>query len=113
MSAQSYRQTTDLAALSKLDLLTYVFGAAGSANGDEDTPVLIDAEDPSRSLSINQARVLVRKIVAGLKAFGLKQGDTVCIHATNSVSISPAPNFPFPFNQQQSHKSVAVSMHCR
>ncbi|KAK8238704.1 amp dependent CoA ligase [Phyllosticta capitalensis] len=89
MSAQSYRQTTDLAALSKLDLLTYVFGAAGSANGDEDTPVLIDAEDPSRSLSINQARVLVRKIVAGLKAFGLKQGDTVCIHATNSIMYPP------------------------
>ncbi|KAK7530122.1 amp dependent CoA ligase [Phyllosticta citricarpa] len=89
MFAQSYRTTTDLAALSRLDLLTYVFGAAGSTGANEDTPALIDAEDPSRSLSINQARVIVRKMVAGLKAFGLKQGDTVCIHATNDIMYPP------------------------
>ncbi|KAK8154033.1 hypothetical protein IWX90DRAFT_464536 [Phyllosticta citrichinensis] len=89
MSAQSYRTTTDLAALSKLDLLTYVFGAAGSTGANDDTPALIDAENPSRSLSINQARVIVRKIVAGLKAFGLTQGDTVCIHAANDIMYPP------------------------
>lgn len=45
----------------------------------------IDAKDSSRSISLNQARVIVRKLVAGFQAAGLSKGDCVCLHSFNDV----------------------------
>jgi hypothetical protein len=47
--------------------------------------IYIDAKDTSRFLSSNQARVIIRKLVAGFQAVGLKKGDCVCIHSFNDV----------------------------
>lgn len=47
--------------------------------------IYIDAKDVSRSISSNQARVLIRKLVAGFHAAGLKKGDCVCLHSFNDV----------------------------
>ncbi|KAK6587215.1 hypothetical protein PZA11_000505 [Diplocarpon coronariae] len=64
------------------DILSWTFDAP---RYDQDEPIYIDATDPSRSISCNQARVLVRKIVAGLHAAGLKKGDCVCLHSFNDI----------------------------
>ena len=49
--------------------------------------VLLDASDPSRSISNRQAKMLVRKLVAGLKRWGLRPGqkDVVCVHSFNDI----------------------------
>jgi long-subunit acyl-CoA synthetase (AMP-forming) len=55
---------------------------------DEDEPIYVDAADTSKSYSHKQAKEAVRKIAAGLRALGLKAGDTACIHSFNSVNFS-------------------------
>lgn len=50
--------------------------------------ILIDALNPQQSVTLQQARQTVRKLVNGLHQHGLEQGDTVCIHLFNSVSFS-------------------------
>ena len=50
--------------------------------------ILIDADDPRNRLNTRQAILLVRKLIAGFRAAGLVPGDTVCVHAFNSVSSS-------------------------
>ena len=67
---------------SKMDLVSWIFG---SCNYDQDTKIYIDPENRQRSISANEARVIVRKFVAGWKAVGLKPGDCVCVHAFNDV----------------------------
>lgn len=52
---------------------------------DVDRPVLIDPNDPSRYFSHRTATALVRRLIGGLKAAGLRHGDTVCIHSFNSL----------------------------
>lgn len=49
--------------------------------------ILIDALDPQQSVTLEQARQNVRKLVNGLHQHGHEQGDTVCIHAFNSVAL--------------------------
>lgn len=53
---------------------------------DPDTPIYIDALDPTHHYTHRQARSTVRKLVAGFKAHGLRKGDVVCIHSFNNVS---------------------------
>lgn len=53
----------------------------------------IDVRNPLRSISCNQARSLIRKLIAGLHAAGLKKGDCALIHSFNDVSL-------FPFSSQ-------------
>ena len=48
--------------------------------------IYIDAVNPTRTISSRQGRVLVRKLVAGLRAAGLQKGDCVCVHSFNDVS---------------------------
>lgn len=48
-----------------------------------------DALLPKRTITINQAKALVKELIAGLKAKGVKVGDAVCIHSFNDVSIFP------------------------
>jgi len=47
---------------------------------------LIDASNTKRFITSGSARSTVRKLIAGLKAEGLKPGDRVCLHSFNDVS---------------------------
>lgn len=53
---------------------------------EQDQPLLVDAENPSRSLNYESAKALVRKLVAGFRAYGLREGDSVMCHMSNTVS---------------------------
>lgn len=52
---------------------------------DQDKPIYIDSANLSRSYSHRQAKTAIRKIAAGLRAYGLKKDDCVCIHSFNDV----------------------------
>ncbi|KAK5170923.1 uncharacterized protein LTR77_004067 [Saxophila tyrrhenica] len=52
---------------------------------DQDKPIYVDAADPSRSISATQAYKLIRQLVAGFQAAGLKKGDVVCLHSFNNL----------------------------
>ena len=49
--------------------------------------ILLDASDPNRSISNRQAKILVRKLVAGLRRWGIRPGqkDVVCLHSFNDI----------------------------
>lgn len=66
------------------DLLTFSFH--GPAQYDRRRPLFIDAEDPSRSLNAAQFRLLIRTLIAGLKAHNVQSGDSVLVHMGNNVS---------------------------
>ncbi len=82
-----------------MDLISWTFE---SGVDDKDKPVscysaypgesklteqlLLDACDISRSLSYHQLLSHVRRLVAGLQAVGIKQGDCVCVNSFNDVS---------------------------
>ncbi|KAL8690724.1 MAG: hypothetical protein Q9218_003891 [Villophora microphyllina] len=65
-----------------MDLLTYIFG---NNDAEPNKAVLVDASNPSRFLTTCTARTAVRKLIAGLRAEGLEQGDCVCINAFNDI----------------------------
>lgn len=65
-----------------VDLLSWYFD---DQRFDENEPLYIDAANPSNHYSHKSAKESIRKIAAGLKAIGVKKGDTVCIHSFNSV----------------------------
>ena len=69
------------------DLLTFTF--IGPVTYDVQRPLLIDAEDPSRSLNAIQVRSLVRTLIAGLRAHGVQNGDCVLVHLPNSIIYPP------------------------
>lgn len=69
------------------DLLTFCFDGPNQYN--QQRPIFIDAQDPSRSLNASQFRLLVRTLIAGLKAHHVQHGDCVLVHLGNSV-WSPA-----------------------
>ena len=48
--------------------------------------MLIDPSNPSTYYSHSSAKKLIRQLIAGLHAAGLKRGDTVCIHSFNSIT---------------------------
>ncbi|KAG0650962.1 Acyl-ligase azaF [Hyphodiscus hymeniophilus] len=54
------------------DLLSWTFD---ENKWEQDEPRYIDAKDPKRSISLKQARSIIRKLVAGFHAAGLKKGD--------------------------------------
>lgn len=66
------------------DLLTFTF--CGPTPYNQNQPLFIDAEDPSRSFTGTQFRQLVRTLIAGFKAHGLQKGDAVLLNLGNSVS---------------------------
>jgi hypothetical protein len=73
------------------DLLTFCFD--GPYQYDHLRPIFIDAQDPSRALNASQFRLLVRTLIAGLKAHHVQRGDCVLVHLGNSVrylTIYPA-----------------------
>ncbi|KAJ5945747.1 hypothetical protein N7454_002586 [Penicillium verhagenii] len=65
------------------DLLTFTF--CGPSPYNQNQPLFIDAEDPSRSFTGTQFRQLVRTLIAGFKAHGLQKGDCVLLHLGNSI----------------------------
>lgn len=56
---------------------------------DDLVQMYIDARNTERSISNNQAKAIVRKLVAGFHAAGLKRGDCVVLHSFNDVRFSP------------------------
>ncbi|KAH7405805.1 4-coumarate-CoA ligase [Phaeosphaeria sp. MPI-PUGE-AT-0046c] len=52
---------------------------------DQDTPVFIDAHDPSVSISAAHAKTLIRQLVAGFRKAGVEEGDTVLLHSFNNL----------------------------
>ncbi|CEJ61952.1 hypothetical protein PMG11_10468 [Penicillium brasilianum] len=67
------------------DLLSYIFD---DPLYDQDKPIYIDVRDPTRSISCNQARKLIRQLIAGLRASGVRPGDCVLIHSFNDINYS-------------------------
>ncbi|CAI7629089.1 hypothetical protein N7533_008242 [Penicillium manginii] len=67
------------------DLLSFIFDAPPY---DQEKPIYIDAQNPSRSISCNEARKLIRRLIAGFRAAGLRQGDCVLIHSFNDINYS-------------------------
>ncbi|KAJ5107110.1 hypothetical protein N7456_003785 [Penicillium angulare] len=65
------------------DLLTFTFGGPKPYNQNQ--PLFIDAEDPSRSFTGTQFHRLVRTLIAGLKAHGVQKGDCVLMNLGNSI----------------------------
>ena len=50
-----------------------------------ESPVFISAEDPERVLSLSSYRYLSRRLAAGLKASGVKEGDRVLLASHNTI----------------------------
>ncbi|KAJ5086196.1 hypothetical protein N7532_010967 [Penicillium argentinense] len=73
------------------DLLSFIFD---DPPYDQDTPIYVDTHNPSRSISCNEARKLIRRLIAGLRAAGLQQGDCVLIHSFNDVSGGHSARIP-------------------
>ncbi|KAE8350577.1 hypothetical protein BDV28DRAFT_36382 [Aspergillus coremiiformis] len=65
------------------DLLTFAFNSPQPY--DEQRPLFINAEHPSCSLNALQFRLLVRTLIAGLKAHHVQKGDCVLVHIKNSI----------------------------
>ncbi|KJZ80343.1 hypothetical protein HIM_00193 [Hirsutella minnesotensis 3608] len=70
----------------EMDLVSFAF--SGPTAFDEHKPIYIDAQKPSRALSAAQLRLLVRSLIAGLKAQNVEQGDCVLLQLENSVIYS-------------------------
>ncbi|KAL8788489.1 MAG: hypothetical protein Q9195_007266 [Heterodermia aff. obscurata] len=66
------------------DILSWIFDQVPY---DIDEPILLDAADPNRSISNRQAKALIRKLIAGLKRWGIRPGqnDVVCLHSFNDI----------------------------
>ncbi|KAI1881397.1 hypothetical protein JX265_000223 [Neoarthrinium moseri] len=67
-----------------IDVVSFAFDKQKAF--DNGKPLYIDAEDPRRSLDYTQTRQLVRRIIAGLRAHGLRKGETVLVHLFNNYA---------------------------
>jgi acyl-CoA synthetase (AMP-forming)/AMP-acid ligase II len=67
------------------DLVTFSFG---NTDYDPDKPISHDLDDPSRTISWNQGRRIVRQLVAGFRAAGLRKGDCFSITSFNDIMYS-------------------------
>ncbi|KPI34916.1 4-coumarate--CoA ligase-like 7 [Cyphellophora attinorum] len=64
------------------DILSWIFDETPQ---NADRPVAIDATETSRSHSFSQAKTLIQRYIAGLKARGVKKGDCVLLHSFNDI----------------------------
>ncbi|EER39172.1 adenylate-forming enzyme AfeA [Histoplasma capsulatum H143] len=80
-----YFKPEQYANLPSNDVLSWIFD---NPSYDQDKPVYIDAKDPSNSISCNQARKIIRQLIAGLRAAGFEKGDCLNIHAFNDIYYS-------------------------
>ena len=65
------------------DLLTFAFDRPYEV--DERKPIYIDTEDSIRSLNKREIRTLVRRLIAGFHAAGLRKGESVLVALANHV----------------------------
>ena len=70
------------ASIPNTDILSWSFD---QITYDQDQPIYIDALNPRNAISARQARTMVRKIIAGLRALGLQKGDCACINSFNDI----------------------------
>lgn len=70
-----------------MDLVSFAFNA--QAHYDPDKPLYINAENPTIYLSARQTKTLVKQLVAGLRAVGLRKDDAVMLCMPNNVSKLP------------------------
>lgn len=70
-----------------VDIVSYCFDK--QTDYDETKPILIDADEPSRSLSAASLKILVQRLIAGFRALGLQEGDCVLCQIPNTVSVTP------------------------
>ncbi|KIX06770.1 uncharacterized protein Z518_04746 [Rhinocladiella mackenziei CBS 650.93] len=66
------------------DILSWIYDEQ-SQRYDSDKPIYLDALNPSRSISANQAYRIIRKLAAGFHAAGVQPGDCVCVHSFNDI----------------------------
>lgn len=66
-----------------MDIVSWTFG---NSDYDRNRKIYLDPYNPEQSITTNEARCMVKKLVSGFKAAGLRRGDCVCIHAFNDVS---------------------------
>ncbi|PYH98001.1 AMP-binding enzyme [Aspergillus ellipticus CBS 707.79] len=64
------------------DVISYLFS---DPPYNHDDPIYVDVHNPSRAISYNQARNIVRHLIAGLRSWGLQKGDCVDIHSFNDI----------------------------
>lgn len=79
---QQQQQEEDAGSTSNMDLISLVMQ---NTSYDQHITLYIDPDHPTRSITAAEARGLVKQLIAGLKAYGLKKGDCVCVHAYNDV----------------------------
>ncbi|KAL2027062.1 hypothetical protein VTO58DRAFT_111153 [Aureobasidium pullulans] len=65
-----------------VDLLSWLFDNTGV---DVEKDILIDAANHKSRLNSRQTISLIRKLIAGFRAVGLKPGDCVLVHAFNHI----------------------------
>ncbi|TVY23471.1 Acyl-CoA ligase [Lachnellula hyalina] len=68
-----------------MDIVSWTFG---NLDPNSEEPAYIDANDPTRYLTSNGVRTLVRKLVAGFTAHGLQKGDSVCVLSFNDINYT-------------------------
>lgn len=87
------------------DLLSYIFDEAKTYDPNEPVcaslcpiwppytdpslQIYVDTKDPTQTVSFNQARTIIRRLITGLRAAGVQVKDCVAIHAFNNVSPKP------------------------
>lgn len=69
------------------DLLSWMFD---EQEYDPDTPIYVDAANPTRTISSRQARSIARRLCAGFQRVGLGEGDCVCMLSFNDIYYSMA-----------------------
>ncbi|KAK9420106.1 hypothetical protein SUNI508_06634 [Seiridium unicorne] len=65
-----------------MDLVSFALDAQASYSSEK--PLYINAENPTVSLSASQTKCLVKQLIAGLNAAGLKRGDSVLVCVPNN-----------------------------
>lgn len=70
-------------AVPPVDLATFVF--TGLSEDERSQPQYFNAEQPEQSFSLNQAKVLVKRLALGLRNLGLQPNDKVLLYAGNSL----------------------------
>ncbi|KIW04485.1 uncharacterized protein PV09_04244 [Verruconis gallopava] len=64
------------------DIVSYILD---NPQYDVDKPVYRDPEDANHFFSHRMATAMIRRLIAGFRATGLKKGDTILVHSFNSI----------------------------
>ncbi|KAJ6788069.1 hypothetical protein PWT90_02516 [Aphanocladium album] len=78
------RSTYNDVDIPSVNVAEYIFGSGQTLT---DKPIWTNADDTSKSLSLRQALVWVKRLGAGLQKLGLKRGDAVMMCSTNHIFV--------------------------